>query len=97
MDLSSPSIAKQQFINITPLKQERIVWADVLRFIAMFMVISVHCTDPFNISSAARLNPQYNFWETIYGSVLRPCVPLFVLLTGMLLLPVKQEIGQFYP
>lgn len=78
------------------LKHERIVWADVLRFIAMFMVISVHCTDPFNISPAARLNPQYNFWGTIYGSVLRPCVPLFVMLTGMLLLPVKQEIGSFY-
>ena len=97
MDLSSPSTAKQErIVNITPLKQERIVWADVLRFIAMFMVISVHCTDPFNISPAARLNPQYNFWGTIYGSVLRPCVPLFVMLTGMLLLPVKQEIGQFY-
>ena len=40
---------------------ERIVWADVLRFIAMFMVICVHCTDPFNISPAARLNPEYNF------------------------------------
>ena len=78
------------------LSREHIVWADVLRFIAMFMVISVHCTDPFNISPAARLNPEYNFWGTIYGSVLRPCVPLFVMLTGMLLLPVKQEIGSFY-
>lgn len=78
------------------LNQERIIWADVLRFIAMFMVISVHCTDPFNISPAARLNPEYNFWGTIYGSVLRPCVPLFVMLTGMLLLPVSQEIELFY-
>ncbi len=75
---------------------ERIVWADVLRFIAMFMVISVHCTDPFNISPAARLNPEYNFWGTIYGSVLRPCVPLFVMLTGMLLLPVTGDIELFY-
>ena len=76
--------------------QERIVWADVLRFVAMFMVIAVHCTDPFNISPAARLNPDYNFWGTIYGSILRPCVPLFVMLTGMLLLPVKMETGPFY-
>jgi len=75
---------------------ERVVWADVLRFVAMFMVIGVHCTDPFNISPAARLNPDYNFWGTIYGSLLRPCVPLFVMLTGMLLLPVKQETGPFY-
>ena len=84
-------------MNASPtFSNDRIVWADVLRFIAMFMVISVHCTDPFNISPAARLNPEYNFWGTIYGSVLRPCVPLFVMLTGMLLLPVKQEIGLFY-
>lgn len=74
----------------------RIVWADLLRFIAMFMVIAVHCTDPFNISPVARTNPLYNFWGTIYGSALRACVPLFVMLTGMLLLPVKMDISQFY-
>lgn len=28
------------------ISHQRIVWADVLRFIAMFMVISVHCTEP---------------------------------------------------
>lgn len=79
-----------------PPSNERVVWADVLRFVAMFMVIGVHCTDPFNISPAARLNPDYNFWGTIYGSLLRACVPLFVMLTGMLLLPVRQEAGPFY-
>lgn len=82
--------------DFSSINNERIVWADVLRFIAMFMVIAVHCTDPFNISPAARLNPEYNFWGTIYGSLLRPCVPLFVMLTGMLLLPVKMETGAFY-
>ncbi len=76
--------------------RQRIIWADVLRFIAMFMVIAVHCTDPFNISPAARLNPEYNFWGTIYGSALRACVPLFVMLTGMLLLPVKMDNNTFY-
>ena len=44
----------------------------------------------------ARSNPEYNLWGSIYGAFLRPCVPLFVMLTGMLLLPVEQEIGQFY-
>lgn len=77
-------------------EDSRIGWADVLRFVAMFMVIAVHCTDPFNISPAARLNPDYNFWGTIYGSILRPCVPLFVMLTGALLLPVTGEAGPFY-
>lgn len=77
-------------------KTNRIIWADMLRFIAIFMVISIHCSDPFNVSTEARSNPEYNLWGSIYGAFLRPCVPLFVMLTGMLLLPVKQEIGQFY-
>jgi surface polysaccharide O-acyltransferase-like enzyme len=74
----------------------RIVWVDVLRFIAIFMVICIHCSDPFNVSPEARSNPQFNFWGSIYGSFLRPCVPLFVMITGLLLLPVKETIGAFY-
>lgn len=77
-------------------KSNRIVWADLLRLIAIVMVISIHCSDPFNVSPEARSNPEYNLWGSTYGSFLRPCVPLFVMLTGMLLLPVKQEIGEFY-
>lgn len=77
-------------------KTNRIVWADMLRLIAIFMVISIHCSDPFNVSQEARLNPEYNLWGSIYGAFLRPCVPLFVMLTGMLLLPVRQDIGEFY-
>lgn len=77
-------------------KTNRMVWADVLRLIAIFMVISIHCSDPFLVSPEARSNPEYNLWGSIYGAFLRPCVPLFVMLTGMLLLPVRQEMGQFY-
>lgn len=73
-----------------------IIWADLIRVIAILMVICIHCSDPFNVSPEARLNPEYNLWGSIYGAFLRPCVPLFVMLTGMLLLPVEQEIGQFY-
>ena len=32
----------------------------------------------------------------IYGSVLRPCVPLFVMITGALLLPVRGDASTFY-
>ncbi|MGL4908228.1 MAG: acyltransferase [Bacteroidales bacterium] len=85
-------------MNNTPLNPttDRIVWVDVLRFIAIFMVIACHCADPFNVSLEARLNPDFNFWGSIYGSFLRPCVPLFVMITGLLLLPVKLSIGTFY-
>lgn len=74
----------------------RIVWLDVLRLLAIFMVICIHCSDPFNVSPEARSNPEFNFWGSIYGSLLRPCVPLFVMITGVLLLPVRMPLGDFY-
>ena len=74
---------------------KRIVWLDALKLIAIFMVICVHCSDPFNVSPEARYNQDYNFWGSLYGSFLRPCVPLFVMITGILLLPVKLPMKDF--
>lgn len=68
----------------------------MVRLVAIFMVVCSHCADPFNMSPEARSNPEFNFWGSLYGTFLRPCVPLFVMLTGMLLLPVRQEAGRFY-
>ena len=82
--------------NLNSTVPKRIVWADLLRFVAIMMVICIHCSDPFNVSPEARSNPEYNLWGSIYGAFLRPCVPLFVMLTGMLLLPIQQDMGQFY-
>lgn len=82
--------------NLNSTVPKRIVWADLLRFVAIMMVICIHCSDPFNVSPEARSNLEYNLWGSIYGAFLRPCVPLFVMLTGMLLLPIQQDMGQFY-
>jgi len=79
-----------------PTHQPRIVWLDLLRLFAIFMVICIHCSDPFNVSPEARANPEFNLWGGIYGSFLRPCVPLFVMITGILLLPVKMSFETFY-
>lgn len=79
-----------------PQPNSRKGWLDVLRLIAIFMVICIHCSDPFNVSPEARSNPEFNFWGALYGSFLRPCVPLFVMITGTLLLPVKMPFGAFY-
>lgn len=76
---------------------QRMVWLDVIRCVAMLMVIGVHCIDPFYISPTMRAIPEYTHWAAIYGSLLRPSVPLFVMMTGLLLLPIKQQpIGTFY-
>ena len=79
------------------ISDNRIVWLDVIRCVAMIMVIGVHCIDPFYISPTMRAIPEYSHWAAIYGSLLRPSVPLFVMMTGLLLLPVKkQPLGKFY-
>ena len=78
-------------------KKEHIVWLDVVRLVAMIMVIGVHCIDPFYISPVLGQLPEYKSWAAIYGSLLRPSVPLFVMMTGLLLLPVgDMSIKDFY-
>jgi surface polysaccharide O-acyltransferase-like enzyme len=65
--------------------------------LAMIMVIGVHCIDPFYISPTLGQIPEYRHWAAVYGSLLRPSVPLFVMMTGLLLLPVREmKPGAFY-
>lgn len=82
--------------NLNPPRQ-RLVWADVVRLVAMFAVVCCHCTDPFNaFQGPAPSNiADIRFWGALYGAILRPCVPLFVMLTGALLLPLKEETVSF--
>ena len=73
---------------------QHIVWLDVVRFVAMFTVVCCHCTDPFNFYPGTAPNiGEIKLWGAIYGALLRPCVPLFVMITGALLLPVRGEIS----
>ncbi len=85
----------QQTTTLT--KQQHIVWLDVVRLIAMFTVVCCHCTDPFNFYPGTASNiEEIKLWGAIYGAALRPCVPLFVMITGALLLPVNGETSVFY-
>lgn len=84
---------------MNPIQQQNqhVVWLDVVRLIAMFTVVCCHCTDPFNFYPGVAPNiDQIKLWGAIYGSLLRPCVPLFVMITGALLLPVRGEAFVFY-
>ena len=88
---------KPLVMNLSNQKNQHIVWLDVVRFIAMFTVVCCHCTDPFNFYPGTAPNiGEIKLWGAIYGSVLRPCVPLFVMITGALLLPVRGYTSTFY-
>ena len=65
--------------------------------VAMFTVVCCHCTDPFNFYPGTSPDiVDIKFWGAVYGAALRPCVPLFVMITGALLLPVRGDASAFY-
>ena len=85
---------KQLTENPLSVDGKRIIWLDLVKFVAIFMMIAVHCTD--NVTPAERSEPWYNLWGSFYGSFMRSAIPLFVMVTGALLLPVKQNMAFFY-
>ena len=80
------------------LNDNRVVFLDWLRMISIFMVILVHCIEPFYYGGpegtyiASRSDA---IWVTLINSALRPCVPLFVLASSFLLFPVTSETSTF--
>lgn len=88
---------KPPSMDLTIQNNRHIVWLDVVRFIAMFTVVCCHCTDPFNFYPGTSPDiGEIKLWGAIYGAMLRPCVPLFVMITGALLLPVRGDASVFY-
>ena len=73
--------------------KNRIVGLDIVRFVALFTVVCCHSSDPFNFvfGDVSADIDDIQFWGAAYGSLMRPCVPLFVMITGALLLPVKTD------
>lgn len=73
--------------------QDQIGWADLLRVLACFLVVLAHCCDPF----VGGFDGSCNFKAAVFiGSLVRPCVPLFAMISGMLLFPVTKGMGAFY-
>lgn len=69
-------------------EKENIGWIDLLRILACFLVVFSHCCDGFIAQFDANRD---SFLTGVFsGSLVRPCVPLFVMMTGVLLLPIKQ-------
>ena len=75
-------------------EKENIGWVDAMRVLACFLVVFSHSCDAF----IAQFNNDYSTFlqGCALGSLVRPCVPLFVMMTGVLLLPLKGTMGEFY-
>ena len=80
--------------NLMNNQSQRLYWVDLLRLMAMLMVIAAHCVDIYNATPQS--DPMNGFWGAFIGSLMRPSVPLFAMMTGLLLLPVKESATEFY-
>lgn len=75
-------------------KGENLGWIDLLRIMACFLVVFSHSCDPF---VALFDNDRDAFLTGAFaGSLVRCCVPLFVMMTGVLLFPVHSSMKDFY-
>ncbi|MGL4852291.1 MAG: acyltransferase [Phocaeicola sp.] len=74
--------------------KNEIGWLDWLRVCACFLVVLAHVCDHFVANFD---NNIAEFMAGVaWGSFYRPCVPLFTLMTGYLLLPTLLDMGTFY-
>lgn len=75
---------------------ERTGWIDLLRVIACALVVLAHCCDSF--VGAFDSDRTAFLCGSAIGSLTRPSVPLFVLMTAVLLLPLKPQtsLAGFY-
>lgn len=76
------------------MEKDQIAWIDLLKIIACFLVVFSHNCDPY---IAVFDNDRSTFLAGVFsGSLARSSVPLFVMMTGVLLLPTKRTMPQFY-
>lgn len=77
-------------------RRNYIPWIDAVRFLAILGVILCHVVDTAMAYPPETDVEGFTFWTEVFKTLSRPSVALFVLLTGYLLLPVKEDSVSFY-
>ena len=76
----------------------REIWLDFLRVTACFLVMVVHATEPFYLGGEGSLvlTSADAYWVSVFEGLARCCVPLFVIASGYLQLPLRYPTGEFF-
>lgn len=93
--------------TLSDIKNSRVVFLDYLRIFACFLVIVVHASENFYGAAGAgeMAGPQSfladeadRLWVSLYDGFSRMSVPLFIMISAYLLVPVAdgRSMGQFY-
>src|SRR5689334_20516589 len=82
-------------MDTTGIKKEPLYWIDLIRTVAIFLVIVIHVATPV-FNEWAHLPASWRTFANIYGSIARMSVPLFFMASGFLLLPRSESIGDFF-
>ena len=88
-------------------EKERVVFVDYVRVVAPLLVMLVHASENFYAADSSGLagsasmlaNESNRFWVAFWdGGVSRCCVPLFMMISAYLLVPMKssQTMSSFY-
>ncbi len=71
-------------------KSQRFLWADVIRIIAIYLVVAVH------LSYIPKYISSDNLFYYIHFAIAKTSIPLFVMLSGALLLTKYESYKDFY-
>lgn len=76
-------------------KKEIIYWADLIRVVAIFLVVVIHVSGQLT-NVWGKISESQWIIADIYGGTARVCVPLFFMISGYLLLPRSESLRLFY-
>jgi surface polysaccharide O-acyltransferase-like enzyme len=67
----------------------RVLWPDLVRVVAVYAVIVLHVA-AVPVTHLSELPAASWMWANAYDSLVRPCIPLFVMVSGALLLTPRE-------
>ena len=77
-------------------EKKRYFGIDFIRVLACYLVMQTHAGELYYIGDGGvLLRWDKNLWPGIFNSLARICVPLFVMISGYLLLPIKTDYSTF--
>lgn len=77
--------------------KKRLFGPDLLRVIACYLVVQVHAGEFFYIGeNGTVIFGDAGYWVNLFNSVGRAAVPLFIMITGYFVLPIKDNMPTFF-